>query len=449
MNLQGKRAAIVTLGCKVNQYETDAMYGMLKEAGVTMVDPKEAADIYIVNTCSVTNMAERKSRQMLHRAKKKNPDVVVVAVGCYAQVGKEELSKDTNIDLIIGNNKKKDLIHILEEHMGEKESAAESIEVIDIAHDQEYESLHVEQLKEHTRAYIKVQDGCNQFCTYCMIPYVRGKGKLVSMPEDEIISHVELLAKQGYKEVVLTGIHLSSYGVDFSDALNFVSLEGKPLLAVISKVAEIEGVERIRLGSLEPRIITESFAKELSAIKKVCPHFHLSLQSGCDTVLKRMNRHYTSAEYKEKVEILRKYFDYPAITTDVITGFPGETEEEFLITRNFLREIAFSDLHIFPYSPRRGTRAAAMTDQVDPQVKKHRSDLLIQDTKEYQKNYADAFVSKREKVLFEEVVSHEGKEYLIGHNERYVKIGVLASEAAEKGYGENEIHEVFVEHVLV
>ena len=282
-----------------------------------------------------------------------------------------------------------------------------------------------------------------------MIPYVRGKGKLVSMPEDEVISHVESLAKQGYKEVVLTGIHLSSYGVDFSDALNFVSLEGKPLLAVISKVAEIEGVERIRLGSLEPRIITESFAKELSAIKKVCPHFHLSLQSGCDTVLKRMNRHYTSAEYKEKVEILRKYFDYPAITTDVITGFPGETEEEFLITRKFLKEIAFSDLHIFPYSPRRGTRAAAMTDQVDPQVKKHRSDLLIQDTKEYQKNYADAFVSKREKVLFEEVVSHEGKEYLIGHNERYVKIGVLASEAAEKGYGENEIHEVLVEHVLV
>ena len=269
------------------------------------------------------------------------------------------------------------------------------------------------------------------------------------MPVDEVISHVESLAKQGYKEVVLTGIHLSSYGVDFSDALNFVSLEGKPLLTVISKVAEIEGVERIRLGSLEPRIITESFAKELSAIKKVCPHFHLSLQSGCDTVLKRMNRHYTSAEYKEKVEILRKYFDYPAITTDVITGFPGETEEEFSITRNFLREIAFSDLHIFPYSPRRGTRAAAMTDQVDSQVKKHRSDLLIQDTKEYQKTYADVFLSKREKVLFEEVVSHEGKEYLIGHNERYVKIGVLASEAAEKGYGENEIHEVFVEHVLV
>ena len=220
-------------------------------------------------------------------------------------------------------------------------------------------------------------------------------------------------------------------------------------MAVISKVAEIEGVERIRLGSLEPRIITESFAKELSAIKKVCPHFHLSLQSGCDTVLKRMNRHYTSAEYKEKVEILRKYFDYPAITTDVITGFPGETEEEFLITRNFLREIAFSDLHIFPYSPRRGTKAAAMTDQVDSQVKKHRSDLLIQDTKEYQKTYADAFLSKQEKVLFEEVVSYDGKEYLIGHNERYVKIGVLASEAAENGYGENEIHEVLVEHVLV
>lgn len=430
------KVAFLTLGCKVNFYETEQMMEQFQTLGFDVVDFQEKADVYIVNTCTVTNMADRKSRQMLHRAKKKNPDSLVVAVGCYVESGEAKLEEDSAVDAFFSNREKEHMAERFVEqfHLTPKET-------------QTMGSRHVEH--ERTRAYLKIQDGCNQFCTYCMIPYVRGKGKLVSMPEDEVISHVESLAKQGYKEVVLTGIHLSSYGVDFSDALNFVSLEGKLLLAVISKVAEIEGVERIRLGSLEPRIITESFAKELSAIKKVCPHFHLSLQSGCDTVLKRMNRHYTSAEYKEKVEILRKYFDYPAITTDVITGFPGETEEEFLITRNFLREIAFSDLHIFPYSPRRGTRAAAMTDQVDPQVKKHRSDLLIQDTKEYQKNYADAFVSKREKVLFEEVVSHEGKEYLIGHNERYVKIGVLASEATEKGYGENEIHEVLVEHVLV
>lgn len=430
------KVAFLTLGCKVNFYETEQMMEQFQSLGFDVVDFQEKADVYIVNTCTVTNMADRKSRQMLHRAKKKNPDSLVVAVGCYVESGEAKLEEDSAVDAFFSNREK--------EHMAER--FVEQFHLIP-KETQTMGSRHVEH--ERTRAYLKIQDGCNQFCTYCMIPYVRGKGKLVSMPEDEVISHVESLAKQGYKEVVLTGIHLSSYGVDFSDALNFVSLEGKPLLTVISKVAEIEGIERIRLGSLEPRIITESFAKELSAIKKVCPHFHLSLQSGCDTVLKRMNRHYTSAEYKEKVEILRKYFDYPAITTDVITGFPGETEEEFSITRNFLREIAFSDLHIFPYSPRRGTRAAAMTDQVDSQVKKHRSDLLIQDTKEYQKTYADVFLSKREKVLFEEVVSHEGKEYLIGHNERYVKIGIPASEAAEKGYGENEIHEVLVEHVLV
>ena len=278
MNLQGKRAAIVTLGCKVNQYETDAMYGMLKEAGVTMVDPKEAADIYIVNTCSVTNMAERKSRQMLHRAKKKNLDVVVVAVGCYAQVGKEELSKDTNIDLIIGNNKKKDLIHILEEHMGEKESAAESIEVIDIAHDQEYESLHVEQLKEHTRAYIKVQDGCNQFCSYCIIPYARGRVRSRKMEE------------------------------------------------VLEEIAKIPEVKRIRLGSLEPGFITKDTLDRLSKMESFCPHFHLSLQSGCDSVLKRMNRKYTTQDIREKCKAIREHFQYPALTTDIIVGFPGETK---------------------------------------------------------------------------------------------------------------------------
>ena len=345
MNLQGKRAAIVTLGCKVNQYETDAMYGMLKEAGVTMVDPKEAADIYIVNTCSVTNMAERKSRQMLHRAKKKNLDVVVVAVGCYAQVGKEELSKDTNIDLIIGNNKKKDLIHILEEHMGEKESAAESIEVIDIAHDQEYESLHVEQLKEHTRAYIKVQDGCNQFCSYCIIPYARGPVR--SRAKDDVVREIKELAHNGFKEIILVGIHVASYGVDLGDTT---------LESLIMDVDKIDGVERIRLSSIEPMTLNQEFIDSIKDSKKLCHHFHISLQSGCDETLKRMNRKYTTAQFKGIVDGLREAFDDVAITTDIMVGFPDESDEEFNKTYEFLKEINFYQMHIFKY--RRNTENA-------------------------------------------------------------------------------------------
>ena len=434
----GKKVALHNLGCKVNAYEVEAMQQLLEEAGYEIVPFEPGADVYLINTCTVTNIADRKSRQMLHKAKKMNPDAIVIAAGCYVQTDEGKLDKDEAVDLILGNNQKGNIVQVLEEY---EQQHTKQKHVLKINQTKEYEELAIDHTAEHVRAYIKVQDGCNQFCTYCIIPYARGRVR--SRKIAHVMDEVHALAAKGYKEVVLTGIHLSSYGVDFP------AEEKETLLSLIRAVHEVEGIERIRLGSLEPGIITEEFVQSIAALPKMCPHFHLSLQSGCDTVLKRMNRHYTSAEYKEKVEILRKYFDYPAITTDVITGFPGETEEEFLITRNFLREIAFSDLHIFPYSPRRGTRAAAMTDQVDPQVKKHRSDLLIQDTKEYQKNYADAFVSKREKVLFEEVVSHEGKEYLIGHNERYVKIGVLASEAAEKGYGENEIHEVFVEHVLV
>ena len=434
----GKKVALHNLGCKVNAYEVEAMQQLLEEAGYEIVPFEPGADVYLINTCTVTNIADRKSRQMLHKAKKMNPDAIVIAAGCYVQTDEGKLDKDEAVDLILGNNQKENIVQVLEEY---EQQHTKQKHVLKINQTKEYEELAIDHTAEHVRAYIKVQDGCNQFCTYCIIPYARGRVR--SRKIAHVMDEVHALAAKGYKEVVLTGIHLSSYGVDFP------AEEKETLLSLIRAVHEVEGIERIRLGSLEPGIITEEFVQSIAALPKMCPHFHLSLQSGCDTVLKRMNRHYTSAEYKEKVEILRKYFDYPAITTDVITGFPGETEEEFLITRKFLKEIAFSDLHIFPYSPRRGTRAAAMTDQVDPQVKKHRSDLLIQDTKEYQKNYADAFVSKREKVLFEEVVSHEGKEYLIGHNERYVKIGVLASEAAEKGYGENEIHEVLVEHVLV
>lgn len=391
MNLQGKRAAIVTLGCKVNQYETDAMYGMLKEAGVTMVDPKEAADIYIVNTCSVTNMAERKSRQMLHRAKKKNLDVVVVAVGCYAQVGKEELSKDTNIDLIIGNNKKKDLIHILEEHMGEKESAAESIEVIDIAHDQEYESLHVEQLKEHTRAYIKVQDGCNQFCSYCIIPYARGPVR--SRAKDDVVREIKELAHNGFKEIILVGIHVASYGVDLGNTT---------LESLIMDVDKIDGVERIRLSSIEPMTLNQEFIDSIKDSKKLCHHFHISLQSGCDETLKRMNRKYTTAQFKGIVDGLREAFDDVAITTDIMVGFPDESDEEFNKTVEFVRNIKFADAHVFQYSQRRGTPAAKRPNQISPDVKEKRSKIIIAETQKTRDEFINRFIGKTMRVLFEQ-----------------------------------------------
>ena len=392
MNLQGKRAAIVTLGCKVNQYETDAMYGMLKEAGVTMVDPKEAADIYIVNTCSVTNMAERKSRQMLHRAKKKNLDVVVVAVGCYAQVGKEELSKDTNIDLIIGNNKKKDLIHILEEHMGEKESAAESIEVIDIAHDQEYESLHVEQLKEHTRAYIKVQDGCNQFCSYCIIPYARGRVRSRKM--EEVLEEITNLTKHGCQEFVITGIHVTSYGKDLGDVT---------LIDLLEEIAKIPEVKRIRLGSLEPGFITKDTLDRLSKMESFCPHFHLSLQSGCDSVLKRMNRKYTTQDIREKCKAIREHFQYPALTTDIIVGFPGETEEDFQETLDVVRKAKYDSAFTFIYSKRSGTPAAKMPDQVPDDVVHERFDRLLKVVNEAAKEQNGKLTGNTELVLVEEI----------------------------------------------
>ena len=395
MNLQGKRAAIVTLGCKVNQYETDAMYGMLKEAGVTMVDPKEAADIYIVNTCSVTNMAERKSRQMLHRAKKKNPDVVVVAVGCYAQVGKEELSKDTNIDLIIGNNKKKDLIHILEEHMGEKESAAESIEVIDIAHDQEYESLHVEQLKEHTRAYIKVQDGCNQFCSYCIIPYARGRVRSRKM--EEVLEEITNLTKHGCQEFVITGIHVTSYGKDLGDVT---------LIDLLEEIAKIPEVKRIRLGSLEPGFITKDTLDRLSKMESFCPHFHLSLQSGCDSVLKRMNRKYTTQDIREKCKAIREHFQYPALTTDIIVGFPGETEEDFQETLDVVRKAKYDSAFTFIYSKRTGTPAAAMENQVPEEVVKERFDRLLAEVQAISAQVCGRDVHTVQEVLVEEPDSH-------------------------------------------
>lgn len=424
------KVAFLTLGCKVNFYETERMMEQFQCLGFDIVDFDAASDVYIVNTCTVTNMADRKSRQMLHRAKKRNPDSLVVAVGCYVESGEARLREDAAVDAFFFNRDKEHMAERFVEYFGLMPENTRSGER-NVRH-------------ERTRAYLKIQDGCNQFCTYCMIPYVRGRGKLVSLPEAEVIRQVKTLAERGFREVVLTGIHLSSYGVDGSDARQFVTLQGKPLLSVIRRVAEVEGIERIRLGSLEPRIITEPFVQELVKIKKVCPHFHLSLQSGCDTVLRRMNRHYTTKEYEEKVALLREYYDLPAVTTDVIVGFPGETEEEFNQTRDYLGKIGFSDLHIFPYSPRTGTRAAVMPDQVTPELKKKRSDLLIADTAKYHRDYENKFLGKQEKVLFEEIVTVDQKEYLIGHNERYVRIAVPLLEAQEKGYRENEIHEVTV-----
>ena len=370
-----KKVALHNLGCKVNAYETEAMQEMLEREGYEIVPFREGADIYIINTCTVTNIADRKSRQMLHRARKMNPDAIVVAAGCYVQAQAEHGEVDPCIDIVIGNNKKQDLLTILKEYEKEYEKETDIVrkEVIDINHTKQYEDLHLSRTREHTRAYIKVQDGCNQFCSYCIIPYARGRVRSRSL--EDVVREVKGLAENGYKEVVLTGIHLSSYGVD---------LQKTDLLSLIQAVHEIEGIQRIRLGSLEPRIITEEFASALASMPKMCPHFHLSLQSGCDATLKRMNRRYTSEEYYEKCQLLRKYFAHPALTTDVIVGFPGETEEEFEESRAFVDKVDFYETHIFKYSKREGTKAAVMENQVPESVKAERSNILIEMSRQKQ-----------------------------------------------------------------
>ena len=404
-----KKVALHNLGCKVNAYETEAMQEMLEKHGYEIVPFKEGADIYIINTCTVTNMADRKSRQMLHRAKKLNPDAIVVATGCYVQAQEENGQVDECIDIIIGNNKKKDLIEILENHIEKS--------VIDINHTKEYEEMHLSKTAEHTRAYIKVQDGCNQFCTYCIIPFARGRVR--SRAKEDVIREVTDLAKNGYKEVVLTGIHLSSYGVD---------LENENLLSLILAVHEVDGIERIRLGSLEPRIITEEFAKTIATLPKMCPHFHLSLQSGCDDTLRRMNRRYTTEEYYEKCQLLRKYFDNPALTTDVIVGFPGETEEEFEKSRAFVDKVDFYETHIFKYSKRQGTKAAVMENQIPEQVKTTRSNIMLELDKQKRAKYEAGFVDKDVEVLFEEEMHKNGTCFWVGHTKEYVKIALQTEE---------------------
>lgn len=431
-----KKAALHNLGCKVNAYETEAMQHLLEEAGYEIVPFTQKADVYVINTCSVTNMADRKSRQMLHKAKKNNPDSIVVAAGCYVQTSEKEVLNDLSVDIVIGNDRKHDLVRLLEEYS--LDSVNDTVDDInDGKHD--FEELFIDQTKEHTRAFIKVQDGCNQFCSYCIIPYARGRVR--SRRFENVIAEVERLAANGFKEVVLTGIHLSSYGVDFEEATG--------LLELIQAVNAVKGIERIRLGSLEPKIVTEHFASELSKLDKICPHFHLSLQSGCDATLKRMNRKYTTKEYERGCELLRKYFVHPAITTDVIVGFPGETEEEFEQTKAYLEHIHFYEMHIFKYSKRKGTRAAVMPDQIDEQVKSARSEKLIALGHDMSKEFRKFYIGKNEEALFEEKAVIGDKEYFVGYTKEYVKVAKKTDENLENQIVSGRISGMLTDEILL
>lgn len=449
-----KTVAFLTLGCKVNSYETQGIKKLFEEEDYSVVEFHEKADVYVINTCTVTNIADRKSRQMLHKARKMNEDAIVMAVGCYAQAAGEQLKEDEAIDIVVGNNRKKDIIHILKAYIAD--NTIDSI--IDISGNIEYEDLEILDVSEKTRAYIKIQDGCNQFCSYCIIPYARGRVR--SRFAKSILREAKNLVEKGYQEIVLTGIHLSSYGIDFKkeggdmetadvkaadisvpeeeiDGLDaFIREPGdyEPgtnyyLLDLIKQLDQIEGLKRIRLGSLEPRIVTESFVKGLSELETICPHFHLSLQSGCNSTLKRMNRKYTTEVYLEKCLLLRKYFTNPAITTDIIVGFPGETAEEFEQTKEYLRNIQFAQMHIFKFSPRKGTRAANMTDPVKEEIKAERSNELLHLAEEMSDTYKRSFIGKTEKLLVEEETLIEGETYQIGHNERYLKLAVKSEKS--------------------
>lgn len=409
-----KKAALHSLGCKVNSYESEAMQQMLEQAGYQIVPFHEMADLYVINTCSVTNIADRKSRQMIHRAKKQNPDAIVVAAGCYVQTSAEQAKADDAIDIIVGNNKKQDLLKLIEEFQREHRADDGLIDINEQG--QPYEELKVAHPSEHTRAFVKIQDGCNQFCSYCIIPYARGRVRSRKM--DDVISEVTMLAENGFQEVVLTGIHISSYGVDL----------GVTLLDLIRKIHDISGIRRIRLGSLEPGIITKEFVTALVQMPKVCPHFHLSLQSGSEAVLKRMNRKYTAAEYLEKCELLRSYYEHPAITTDIIVGFPGETEEEFQETCDFVKKVHFYEIHIFKYSRRDGTVAARMPQQIQEQTKTERSHILSGIAEPFKQEFIDWYQGKQVEVLFEEAVEIAGVRYFEGFTPEYVKTYVKTDE---------------------
>ncbi|MCI7061153.1 MAG: tRNA (N(6)-L-threonylcarbamoyladenosine(37)-C(2))-methylthiotransferase MtaB [Lachnospiraceae bacterium] len=420
------RIAFLTLGCKVNSYETEKMKLQFETEGHQIVSFSEKADVYVVNTCTVTNIADRKSRKMLHRARRMNPAAIVVAAGCYVDSAAKKGEEDESVDLFIKNEDKGKMVSLVENKLQEK----------GILNDEKCPEHAGGEMSEkaekelHTRAYIKIQNGCNQYCSYCIIPYVRGK--LESRPDEEILSETKKLAAAGFHEIVLTGIHLSSFGVDREfDKINadsFLKLQGKYLLGLLRKMAEIPGIERLRLGSLEPRIITEEFVKKLAEIPEICPHFHLSLQSGCDDTLIRMNRHYSTEDYLQCVGILRKYFEKPAVTTDIIVGFPGETETEFETTCEFAKKVRFAQIHVFKYSRRHGTVADKMKEQVDEQIKNIRSDKLLAIERDLESLYQEKFMGRTQKVLFEEAVLIDGKKYLVGYNERYVRTGLLYEE---------------------
>lgn len=415
-----RKAALHNLGCKVNSYETEAMTQLLKKAGYEIVSFQDQADVYIINTCSVTNMADRKSRQMLHKAKKQNPNAVVVATGCYVQTATEKVAQDLSIDLVVGNNRKKDIVEILNEYYAEKEAGEQVKEeyVIDINHTDEYEDLEISTVTEHTRAHLKIQDGCNNFCSYCIIPYARGRIRSRTM--ESIKAELERLSASGFKEIVLTGINLSCYDDN-----------GKKVIDVIEMADNVNGIERIRLGSLDPEVVTEDFVERLGKVKKICPHFHFSLQSGCDKTLKAMNRHYTSDEYYEKCKLIRKYIDNPAFTTDVIVGFPGETEEDYISSREFVKKVKFAELHVFKYSKRDGTVAAKMPNQIDEKIKTLRSEDLIKTGEELTKEFRQAKIGQDTTVLFEEKILLDNKEYWVGHTVDYIKIAVPEKENLE------------------
>lgn len=418
-----KKVAFHTLGCKVNIYETEAMQELMQKAGYSIVDFDDKADIYVVNTCSVTNMADRKSRQMLHKAKKDNPDAVIVAVGCYVQAAAKSIKQDEKIDIIIGNNMKNKIADIINDYYEHQDPNTVDISgdfVLDISKIKEYEEFRVLKHKEHTRAFIKIQDGCNQFCSYCIIPYTRGRVRSRSI--EEIEKEVRDLVNVGYKEVILTGIHISSYGLDFEDRIQLIEL--------VEKVAAIEGVKRLRISSLEPRIITEEFVERLAKLENFCPHFHLSLQSGSDNTLKAMSRRYDASEFKEGVRLIRKYFDMPALTTDIIAGFPGETEDDFTESLEYIRDIGFFELHVFPYSKREGTKAASMEETLSNKDKTRRVNLLLSMQEPIRRKFLEEKIGKEVEVLIESEFEHENKRYVLGHSKEYIKVALPYIEKA-------------------
>lgn len=452
-----KTVAFHTLGCKVNTYETEAMQQLMESAGYRCVEFGERADVYIVNTCSVTNIADRKSRQMLHRARKMNEDAIVVAAGCYVESAKNKIDEDLSIDIIVGNNNKNDIVNIINEYLQDK---IKNKFIIDINKETEYEEFNISKINDHTRAFIKVQDGCNQFCSYCIIPFTRGRVRSRKM--ENIIDEVKSLSASGYKEIVLTGIHLSSYGVDFLDESYNKRMEKltqteesdeefvtkNELLCLIENIANIEGIERVRIGSLEPRIIQENFIKSLSKIDKFCPHFHLSLQSGCDKTLKSMNRKYTADEFYEGVKLIRKYFASPAITTDIIVGFPGETKKDFEESKTFVEKVKFYETHIFPYSIREGTKAANMP-QVDGNEKAQRANILNEINLKNQKEFRTLRIGKEDELLCEEIFIKDGIEYFTGYTKEYVKVAVLNSDLKTNDIVSGKIVDFLTDDILL